>query len=150
MLADTHHLFGNDVPLLQLWNQGFFQCGKNSAARKLVLTHKVLVINRSAGSRNGYLTGLGKDGKLTGQNRGRRVSSSQQMTLRNAKHIAGLIQCDLDMRRTRIVLDPAVDIVAKDCHSLSGLRHIWIPCNSLIEISLEVIIKLIVFQKQGH
>ena len=108
------------------------------------------MVNGSSGSRYRYLSGLGKDGKLARQNRIRRVDTCQQMTLRDTHHIAGLVQCDIDMGRAGIVLDPAVSIITEDRHSIRGFLHVGIASIALIEVSLEVFVKLIILQQERH
>ena len=108
------------------------------------------MVNGILGNRDRDLSRLGEDGKLACQNRVGSINTCQQMTLGNPEQIAGLIQRDIDMSRTGIVLDPAICIITENCHRVRSLLQIRIPRVALVKIGLEMFFKFLVFQQQRH
>ena len=88
--------------------------------------------------------GLGEDREFPGDNTGGRERPRVKLRLTNADDIPGAIQIHLDMRRTRVVLDPAVGIVTEHAHQLRGHVQIRETRGILVMILAAGILELVI------
>ena len=122
--ANIHHLIRDDVPFRQFRHQLFLQEGKLSSGRQLVLAFKIGMGDLGSCCSHSHAAGLGKDREFTCNDGVRRISAGIQLRLGHPKHIAGFLDFCLDMRRTALILDSPICVIAHDCHSFCGLVEV--------------------------